>query len=144
MTGLNHQQEDIEIEEGKVKEQLKKIPNWKAPGPDGVHGFWIKNLNGLHNRIAEQLNEIIRTGVVPTGMKTGKTLLCVKDTSKGNNADNYRPTSCLPLMWKVLRGIVADQIYTYMGERQLFPDEQKGVRRRQGAQKISYLSIRPL
>ena len=130
MTGLNHQQEDIEIEEGKVKEQLKKIPNWKAPGPDGVQGFWIKNLNGLHNRIAEQLNEIMRTGVVPTWMTTGKTLLCVKDTSKGNAADNYRPISCLPLMWKVLTGIVADQIYTYMEERELFPDEQKGCKKK--------------
>ena len=76
MTGLNHKQEDIEIEEGMVKEQLKKIPNWKAPGPDGVQGFWIKNLNGLHDRIAEQLNEIIRTGVVPTWMTIGETLLC--------------------------------------------------------------------
>ncbi len=130
MTELNHKQEDIEIEEGKVKEQLKKIPNWKAPGPDGVQGFWIKNLNGLHNRIAEQLNEIIRTGVVPTWMTTGRTVLCVKDIRKGNAADNYRPISCLPLMWKVLTGIAADQIYTYMEEREFFPDEQKGCKRK--------------
>ena len=27
----------------KVNELLKKIPNWKAPGPDGVQGFWLKN-----------------------------------------------------------------------------------------------------
>ena len=39
MPALNHKQEDIKIEEGKLKEQLKKIPNWKAPGPDGVQGF---------------------------------------------------------------------------------------------------------
>ena len=100
MNGLNQKQGDIEIAEGMVKEQ--KIPKWKAPGPDGVQGFWIKNLNGLHKRIAEQLNGIIRTGVVPTWMTTGRTFLCVKDISKGNAADNYRPMSCLPLMWKVL------------------------------------------
>ena len=23
---------------------LKRMPNWKAPGPDGVQGFWLKIL----------------------------------------------------------------------------------------------------
>ena len=98
MTRLNRRQEDIEIDEVKLKEQLKRIPNWKAPGPDGVQGFWIKNLLGIHNRIAEQLNEVIRTGVVPTWMTTGRTILCIKDSSRGNAADNYRPISFLPLV----------------------------------------------
>ena len=26
-----------------VRNQLKRIPNWKAPGPDEVHGYWLKN-----------------------------------------------------------------------------------------------------
>ena len=125
MAGLNRKQEDIEIGEGKVKEQLKKF---KAPGPDGVQCFWIKDLNGFHDRIAEQLNEIIKTGVVPTWMTTGSKILCVKDISKGNAASNYRPILCLPLMWKVLTGNAADQISTYMDERKLFPDEQEGCK----------------
>lgn len=76
-----------------VKEYLKKIPNWKAQGPYEVQDFWIKNLNGLHNRIAEQHNDMIRTGVVPIWMITS---LRVKDISKGNIAHTYRPISCLP------------------------------------------------
>lgn len=99
MTGLDHRQEDIKIEKGYLKEQLKKNSKWKAPGPDGVQGFWIKNLDGLHNRIDYQLNEISRTGVVPTWMTTGGAVLCVKDVSKGNVANNYKLKSCLPLMW---------------------------------------------
>ena len=130
MMRLNRRQEDIEIDEVKLKEQLKRIPNWKAPGPDGVQGFWIKNLLGIHSRIAEQLNEVIRTGVVPTWMTTGRTILCIKDSSKGNAADNYRPISCLPLMWKVLTGIVANEIYAYMEDRDLFPVEQMGCKKK--------------
>ena len=33
-------------------------------------------------------------------------------------------------MRKVLTGIVADQIYTYMEERELFPHEQKGCKQK--------------
>jgi len=42
-----------------VIKQSRKIPNWKAPGRDGVQGFWIKRLTSLHERIAIQLNEIL-------------------------------------------------------------------------------------
>jgi len=26
------------------KYALKQIPNWKSPGPDFIHGFWVKKL----------------------------------------------------------------------------------------------------
>ena len=32
-------QEDIMIAKAMVKQQCKRIPNWKAPQPDGVEGF---------------------------------------------------------------------------------------------------------
>ena len=50
---------DIEITTRMVKQQVKMIPNWKAPGPDGVQRFWIKKLTSLHERITSQLNDVI-------------------------------------------------------------------------------------
>ena len=41
-------QNDIEITTRMVKEQAKTIPNWQAPRPDGVQGFWIKKSISLH------------------------------------------------------------------------------------------------
>ena len=38
-----------------LRENLKKIlkiPNWKAPGKDGVQGFWLKNFTSLHKNLA--------------------------------------------------------------------------------------------
>ena len=48
-------QRHLEITTNTVKKQLKKAPNWKAPGPDEVHGYWLKNFKTLHSRIALQL-----------------------------------------------------------------------------------------
>ena len=37
-------QDNIHTEIKKVRKQIRKMPNWKYPGPDGVQGYWIKNL----------------------------------------------------------------------------------------------------
>ena len=43
-----HLQERVVISVEKVTKQCSKMPNWKAPGKDGVQGYWIKNLSNLH------------------------------------------------------------------------------------------------
>ena len=53
------EQQNVVINEDKVKKQCSKLPNWKAPGHDGVQGFWTKRLDKMHERIATQLNEIL-------------------------------------------------------------------------------------
>ena len=52
-----------------------------------------------------------------------------KDKSKGNVACNYRPITCLPFMWKLLTGVIADQIYAHLEQEKLLPEEQKGCRK---------------
>ena len=34
--------------------------------------------------------------------------------------------TCLPLMWKLITGIVADEIYNLLEENDLLPEEQEG------------------
>ena len=52
-----------------------------------------------------------------------------KDKSKGNAASIYRPITCFPLMWKLLTGVIADQIYVHLDHGTLLPEEQKGCRK---------------
>ena len=52
-----------------------------------------------------------------------------KDKSKGNVASNYGPITCLPLVWKLLTGVIADQIYAHLHQEKLLPEEQKGFRK---------------
>ena len=47
-----NKQQNIDIKLTKIKERIRKISNWKAPGPDGVHDYWIKMLVSLQERIA--------------------------------------------------------------------------------------------
>jgi hypothetical protein len=103
-------QDDIKMNVEDVKKQAKKTHNWKSSGPDGVHGYWIKNFANLHERISEQLNGCLEMGVVPEWMTKGRTCLILKDRSKGGLVSNDRPITCLPLMWKLLTGIIGQSV----------------------------------
>ena len=59
----------------------------------------------------------------------GRINLLQTDESKGNIARNYRPITCLPLVWKLLTGVFADQIYGHLNQQKLLPEEQKGCRK---------------
>ena len=60
---------------------------------------------------------------VPELMTTGRTALMQKDQENGN-------ITCLPVMWKLLTGIVSEELYTYLEEINTLPKEQKGCRRK--------------
>ena len=112
-----------------IARQCRKMPNWKAPGKDKVQGFWIKSMTNLHERIAEQLNGIlIGENDLPGWMTYGHTILCQEDVSKGNAVENYRPITCLPRMWKLLTGVIAEEMYGYLEGKNLLPNEQKGCK----------------
>ena len=97
-------QAQVQISQEKLKKILK-ISNWKALGPDGVQGFWLKDFTGLHKNLVRHLKPCLK-GETPWWMIKGRTVLIQNDKSKGNEASNYRPITCLPLTWKLLTGII--------------------------------------
>ena len=66
---------------------------------------------------------------MPNWLTRGRTSLLQKDKNKGNVASNYRPITCLPLMWKLLTGVIADQMHAHLDQEKLLPEEQKGCRK---------------
>ena len=84
-------QDNVEITAASVKKQLKKMASWKSPGPDGLHGYWLKNFTTVHARLVEQLNECLQHKMVPTWMTKGRTVLIIKDKEIGPVATNFRP-----------------------------------------------------
>ena len=43
----NMKQNDIDITTEMIKEQVKKIPHCKSPGPNGLQGYWLKKSTAL-------------------------------------------------------------------------------------------------
>ena len=123
------QQEKVVLQVEDVKAGIRKMANWKAPGPDGVRGFWFKKFPSLHAPLTVALQACLDSGEVPPWMVKGRTVLIQKDSAKGTVASNYRPIACLPLMWKLLTGIFAEKIYDHLKVNNLLPDEQKGCRK---------------
>ena len=49
--------------------------------------------------------------------------------------ENFRPITCLPLMWQLLTGMVSEDMYCFMENENLLLEEQNGCRRKSGATK---------
>ena len=62
-------------------------------------------------------------------MTFGKTVLCKKGPAKGSVVDDYRPIFCVPLMWKLMTGMLAEKMYSHLERENVPPSEQK-IRRR--------------
>jgi len=125
-----HQQKDMEINAAGLKKVLRKLSPWKAAGPDGVQAYWVKNFTTLHGRLVAQLEDVMHKGTPPKWMTTGRTVLIPKDPSKGNIPSNYRPITCLPIMYKVMTAMISDCVYEHLTMNNILPWEQKGCGRK--------------
>lgn len=67
-----NRQGNISITKESVARYVKRIPNWKAPGPDLVQSFWLKHFTSLHQRIVHQLQDCLLRGNVPKWMTDDK------------------------------------------------------------------------
>lgn len=123
------EQSDIVITTEDVRMKIARMSNWKAPGPDQIQIFWLKKLTSIHERMATQMNHVLtHPQEVPNWLVEGKTRLIRKDFAKEPTPDNYRPITCLPTMWKVFSGIMANKIISHLTTNDILCHEQKGAR----------------
>ena len=84
------------------------MANYKAPGPDCVQCFWLKNVKSIQEDLRGNLKKCLENGNVSMWMTKGRTILMQKDKKKGMAASNYRPKTCLSLVWKLLICVIAE------------------------------------
>ena len=53
------------------------------------------------------------------------TVICQKSPRKGNAVENDRPITFLPMMWRLLAGVIAEEMYGYLEREKLLSEEQK-------------------
>ena len=68
-----------------------------------------------------------------------KTLHCVNKIKKGNLVSNFKSITCLPSIWKLLTGILAEELYEHLEKTNLLPWEKMNAEKEAKAQKINYL-----
>ena len=107
-------QNNVTITIEMMNKQLKKTSNWKSAGLDGLQGFWLKRFTATHRKLVQQLDICLQENHLPDWMTKGRTVLIVKDKEIGSQVTNFRPITCLPLMWKLLTGIIADETYQHL------------------------------
>ena len=120
----------VKITKDDVKRKLKSMPDWKGAGPDKIQDFWLKSFTAVHGVLATVLNECVEVGEVPGWFVEGRTILVMKDSKNGTEVGNYRPITCLNLIWKLLTGIISDKTYDHLEKNRLLPEDQKGSRRK--------------
>ncbi|XP_047501775.1 uncharacterized protein LOC125047544 [Penaeus chinensis] len=112
-----------------IKKIVKNLQNWKAPGPDKVHNFWVKHFDAVHEQLARALSEVTRDpSILPDWFTTGVTfLLTIGKNTK--DPKNYRPITCLPTMYKVVTALISERMYAHLLGNDVLPTEQKGGRK---------------
>ena len=103
-------QDKIDITKDIMMRALRKMSNLEVPGLYNIQGYWLKNLTLLHEKLVVYLQDCLDSRVVPDWLTKGRTVLIQNNKVKGNIANNYQTITCLPLVWNLLTGILADEI----------------------------------
>ena len=62
---------------------------------------------------------------MPEWLTTGKTTLVPK-SSPADDPNNFRPITCLPIMYKVISSVINNRLLSHLTTNKLIPEEQKG------------------
>ncbi|CAG5030603.1 unnamed protein product [Parnassius apollo] len=73
-----------------VAEAVRRPPNWKSPGLDGLHHYWLKGFMVCHSVHARQFQEALNQKSLPSLFTTGITHLVPKDQGT-TDPSKYRP-----------------------------------------------------
>ena len=99
-------QEFKEIFKAEIHLELLKailnVPDWKMPGHDSIHGFWLKKFTYVHNRMAVEQRRCREKTNILEQMTKRKTNLIQEDIQKGTIYNNYRLITWLPIIRKIL------------------------------------------
>jgi hypothetical protein len=118
----HHIQISLEI----LVKNINSSHNWKSPGGDQIHNFWLKKFTCIHKCLLDHFNGFIREpNTFPEFLAHGITYLKPKD-SDTKNPSKYRPITCLPTIYKIMTSCIKVIIYDHCQKLNILNEEQKG------------------
>jgi len=116
------------VKELEIVKELKNLKRNKASGLDNFPPGLLKDAAlVLTKRLTFIINLSLKTGIVPSEWKVAKVIPLYKSGSLAE-IDNYRPTSILPTLSKVLEKIVYKQLMAHLERHSLLFEYQFGFR----------------
>jgi Reverse transcriptase (RNA-dependent DNA polymerase) len=122
-----------------VQSVVKRMLNWKAPGPDGIQNYWWKSFKSTHAVLASWFQKALSDPtVIPRSFTQGITFMLPKP---GDPTDpkNRRPITCLQTVYKIFTAVVGGLMTAHLEGNRLLAPEQNGCRR--GAQGCKELLV---
>lgn len=114
--------------------KIRKTCNWKAPGSDKIHNYWLKKFTCLHPKLLNYINEWIQQPkTIPTFLLHGVTYL-LRKTLTAVNPSQYRPITCLQSIYKIIKGCITNLVNDHINKRQT---SRKAVREDLGGARSS-------
>ena len=113
-----------------VKRVTMKLNNVDSTGMDGIPvKVYKKFRSSLTPAITKIINSSIKTSIYPQRFKDG----CISPVPKKGDlslVSNWRPVVLLPVMSRILEGVLMTQMMNYLEDRELIPPTQHAYRRR--------------
>ena len=83
------------------------------------------------------MNECVEVGDVPGWLVEGRTILVMKDSTKGTEVGKYIPTACFNLIWKLLAVIISDKTYDHLEKNTNYHKNKKELEESAKGQNIN-------
>ena len=124
----NASQSTYKITETTVTEQLSRLNNNKAPGPDLIVGYWYKNLKFYRSELVFMFEEYLNgSSSLPNWLGITKTRLVAKN-QETKLPNNYRPIACENIMLKLYTGCINSFLQDHCTKNEIISPEQTGGR----------------
>ncbi|XP_044766265.1 uncharacterized protein LOC123322386 [Coccinella septempunctata] len=118
----------VNVTEVDVRDTIKRMKNWAAPGIDGIHSYWWKALTSTHKVLARLIGGALKNPQkIPHYFTEGKTYLLPKKEDL-DHPENYRPITCLSSIYKIITSLLANKINTHLKHCNVMAWEQNGCR----------------
>lgn len=118
------------VTENEVVKTLGQLANEKAPGPDRIPNWMLKNCRKtLAKVLTDFFNSCLSTGYHPASFKESLTIVLRKPQKPSYDTPKaYRPIALLNTIGKLLEKLVANRISKATEQHNLLPEEQMGAR----------------
>lgn len=86
-----------------------------------------KKFHSLHNTFFYHFNFLLSgSSTLDPTLVAGRTVLIIKNLAKGNVLENFRPITCLSMVWKFLTSIVRFVLYRHLSTVEAISFHKKG------------------